>query len=206
MINYLVLLRHGHCAGHIKDCFTSFSDVDLTDQGRAESRMAGEQLKSSGITFDQTFSSTLTRVQDSAKITLTAAGQAHLIDGMICSDSLRGRNGGDVIGMPKADARKKYGVEEVNNWRTSIYGAPPNGDSLHDLFKRHVQPYYQKTIQPHLAQGSNVLITTHGNTIRALFATMGLIQTEQMYGITALPGSPIIFEMKNDQVMEKCRL
>lgn len=202
MSNYFVLLRHGHSEGHIKDCFTSYSNVPLTDQGRKENKAGGKLLEAKGITFDQVFSSTLWRAQEGAEITLTAAGQAHLIKNMICSDSLRGRNGGDVIGMPKADAREKYGADIVDSWRTSIYGAPPNGDSLHDLFKKHVEPYYREIIEPHLAKGKSVLVASHGNTIRAFFATMGLIEPEQMYGLTAKPGCPIIFKMKNDQVLD----
>ena len=158
-MNYLVLLRHGQSTWNKANKFTGFHDVDLTDDGIAEAKSAGEKLKAKGIDFAQVYTSTLTRANRTARLALEAAGYAPLIDTMIAHDDLRERDYGDLTGLNKDETREKYGKEQVHIWRRSYDTPPPGGECLKDVVENRVEPYYNANIKSRvMEQGENILV------------------------------------------------
>ena len=113
-MNYLVLLRHGQSEWNLANRFTGFQDVNLTDKGREEAVNAGKLLAGAGIRFDQVFSSTQIRANDTAELALNESGQGDLFKSMIRHDDLRERDYGDLTGLNKDETREKYGEEQVH--------------------------------------------------------------------------------------------
>ena len=126
----LVLVRHGQSDWNLKNLFTGWRDVDLTDKGVAEAREAGRKLKAQGLKFDVAFTSALIRAQRTLDLMLTELGQTNIP--VIKDQALNERDYGDLVGLNKDDARKKWGEEQVHNWRRSYDIAPPGGESLKD--------------------------------------------------------------------------
>lgn len=184
----LVLLRHGQSAWNKENRFTGFTDVDLSEQGEAEAKAAGEKIAK--IHFDHVFTSTLKRAYKTAQIAMTAAGQAGVSETR--HDDLRERDYGDLTGLNKDDMRQKFGEEQVHIWRRSYDVRPPNGESLADVVAR-VEPYYKKHIAPLLAEGKNVLIAAHGNTLRAMLIILGLQTPETVNNAEIATGDPLVF-------------
>src|SRR5665213_4200639 len=119
----LVLVRHGQSEWNLKNLFTGWKDPDLTDKGIAEAREAGEKLKAQGLSFDIAFTSVLTRAQHTLDLMLTELGQSGLA---VKHLALNERDYGDLSGLNKDDARKKWGEEQVHIWRRDVVGAPPD--------------------------------------------------------------------------------
>src|SRR5712671_1722888 len=130
----LVLVRHGQSEWNLKNLFTGWKDPDLTEKGIAEAREAGRKLKAHGLSFDIAFTSVLKRAQHTLDLTLAEIGQTdipvkeHL--------ALNERDYGDLSGLNKDDARKKWGEEQVHVWRRSYDVPPPGGESLKDTLAR----------------------------------------------------------------------
>ena len=137
-MNYLVLMRHGQSQWNLENRFTGFKDVDLSDLGREEARIAGQNLKSAGIEFDQVFTSTLKRAAETAEIALKECGQEELIRTMERQDALRERDYGDLTGLNKDETKEKFGEEQVQIWRRSYDVQPPGGESLEDVVEKRV--------------------------------------------------------------------
>ena len=135
----LVLVRHGQSDWNLKNLFTGWRDVDLTEKGVAEAREAGRKLKAQGIKFDVAFTSVLKRAQRTLDLMLTELGQTTIQ--VFKDQALNERDYGDLVGLNKDDARKKWGEEQVHIWRRSYDVAPPGGESLRDTAAR-VLPYY----------------------------------------------------------------
>ena len=135
----LVLVRHGQSDWNLKNLFTGWRDVDLTEKGVAEAREAGRKLKAQGIKFDVAFTSALKRAQRTLDLMLTELGQTTIP--MFKDQALNERDYGDLVGLNKDDARKKWGEEQVHIWRRSYDVAPPGGESLKDTLARAL-PYY----------------------------------------------------------------
>ena len=121
----LVLVRHGESEWNKKNLFTGWRDVGLTDNGIAEARAAGRKLKAQGLRFDVAFTSALKRAQHSLDLMLEELGQQSLA--VIEDQALNERDYGDLAGLNKDDARKKWGAEQVHTWRRSYDVAPPGG-------------------------------------------------------------------------------
>src|SRR5258708_25911235 len=161
----LVLVRHGQSEWNLKNLFTGWKDPDLTEQGIAEAKEAGRKLKAQGFIFDIAFTSVLLRAQHTLDLMPTEMGQTgvpvkrHL--------ALNERDYGDLSGLNKDEARKKWGEEQVHLWRRSYDVAPPGGESLRDTAAR-VLPYYIQEILPRVMRGERVLVSAHGNSLRAL--------------------------------------
>ena len=126
----LVLVRHGQSDWNLKNLFTGWRDVDLTDKGVSEAREAGRKLKAQGIKFDVAFTSALKRAQRTLELMLGELGQTTIP--VIKDQALNERDYGDLVGLNKDDARKKWGEEQVHIWRRSYDIAPPGGESLRD--------------------------------------------------------------------------
>lgn len=205
-MNYLVLLRHGQSEWNLANKFTGFKDVELTDEGREEAQNAGKLLSEAGISFDQVFTSTLKRANDTAKIALTEAGREDLIDSMIYHDDLRERDYGDLTGLNKDETRAKYGDEQVHIWRRSYDTPPPGGECLQDVVEKRVRPYYEANIKPMLDEGKNILMAAHGNSLRAMLIILGAETPESINQAEMETGVPVVFELENGQIKKRYSL
>src|SRR5580704_17068249 len=126
----LVLVRHGQSEWNLKNLFTGWRDVDLTEKGIEEARAAGHKLKAQGVRFDVAFTSALIRAQHSLDLMLEEMGQTGIP--VIKNLALNERDYGDLAGLNKDDARTKWGADQVHVWRRSYDVAPPGGESLKD--------------------------------------------------------------------------
>lgn len=202
-MNKLVLMRHGQSQWNLENRFTGFHDIDLSDQGRAEARAAGEKLKAAGIVFDTVFTSTLQRAYHTAEIALKEAGQGDLFARAIRHDDLRERDYGDLTGLNKDETKAKFGEEQVQIWRRSYDVQPPGGESLQDVVEKRVRPYYGAAIRPLVMQGKNILVAAHGNSLRGILIVLG-VETPETINKAEIPtGSPLVFEMDGDTVLKR---
>ena len=203
-MNYLVLLRHGQSQWNLENKFTGFVDVELTNNGRAEAKKAGERLASKNIDFDQVFTSTLKRAMETTDIALTEAGQFEKHAGKIIRhDDLRERDYGDLAGLNKDETREKYGADQVHIWRRSYDVPPPGGESLSMVVENRVEPYYNTNIKSLVQEGQNILIGAHGNTIRALLIILGVETPETINDAEIPTGVPLVFEIENGTIQNK---
>lgn len=205
-MNYLVLVRHGQSQWNLENRFTGFYDIELSDLGREEAASAGRRLKDLGAKFDQVFTSTLKRANNTARIALENAGQADLIDTMIAHDDLRERDYGDLTGLNKDETRAKYGDEQVHIWRRSYDVAPPGGECLQDVVEKRVRPYYEANIKPRLEKGENILVAAHGNSLRALLIIIGAETPETINAAEMETGVPVVFEMDGAKILKRYAL
>ena len=195
MSGTLVLVRHGQSEWNLKNLFTGWRDVGLTDLGREEARAAGARLKALGLTFDIAFTSALKRAQDSCDLILGELGQTGLET--IRDQALNERDYGDLSGLNKDDARAKWGAEQVHVWRRSYDIAPPGGESLKDTGAR-VWPYYIHVLQPHVLRGETVLVVAHGNSLRALIMALDGLTGDQIVKTELATGVPIVYRLNAD--------
>ncbi len=202
-MNYLVLMRHGQSEWNLANKFTGFKDVELTELGIEEAKEGGRRLKEAGIKFDQVFTSTLKRANETAKLALTEAGQEDLIDTMIYHDDLRERDYGDLTGLNKDETREKYGDEQVHIWRRSYEVPPPGGECLKDVVENRVRPYYNDEIKPLVKAGKNVLMAAHGNSLRAMLIILGVETPETINDAEMETGVPVVFELDEGKILSR---
>jgi 2,3-bisphosphoglycerate-dependent phosphoglycerate mutase len=198
----LVLVRHGESEWNLKNLFTGWKNVDLTDKGVEEARAAGRKLKAQGLRFDVAFTSSLKRAQRTLDLMLEELGQTDLP--IIRDQALNERDYGDLVGLNKDDARKKWGEEQVLIWRRSYDIAPPGGESLRDTAAR-VLPYYIKEIQPRVLRGERVLVAAHGNSLRALVMVLDRHTTESILKLNLGTGVPMIYRLNADSTVAEKR-
>ncbi len=195
----LVLVRHGQSEWNLKNLFTGWRDVDLTDKGVAEAREAGRKLKAQGLTFDVAYTSALKRAQRTLDLMLEEMGQTGL---PIVKDlALNERDYGDLSGLNKDDARKKWGDEQVLIWRRSYDIAPPGGESLKDTLARTL-PYYVTEILPRVLRGERVLVAAHGNSLRALVMVLEKLTPDEILKREIGTGVPIIYRLDADATVK----
>ena len=190
----LVLVRHGQSDWNLKNLFTGWRDVDLTDRGVTEAREAGRKLKAQGIKFDVAFTSALKRAQRTLDLMLEELGQNPPI---IRDQALNERDYGDLVGLNKDDARKKWGEEQVHIWRRSYDVAPPGGESLRDTLARTL-PYYVQEILPGVLRGERTVVAAHGNSLRALVMVLEKLSPEGILKREIATGVPIIYRLNAD--------
>ncbi|MBN9272553.1 MAG: 2,3-bisphosphoglycerate-dependent phosphoglycerate mutase [Mesorhizobium sp.] len=198
MSRTLVLVRHGQSEWNLKNMFTGWRDVDLTEQGVAEAKAAGARLKARGLKFDIAFTSALKRAQKTCQIILDGVGQGDLKT--VRDQALNERDYGDLSGLNKDDARKKWGEEQVHVWRRSYDVQPPGGESLKDTGAR-VWPYYLHALQPHVLAGGTVLVAAHGNSLRALIMALDGLSGEEVVGMELGTGVPIVYRLNADSTV-----
>jgi|ERR1700722_14128872 2,3-bisphosphoglycerate-dependent phosphoglycerate mutase len=194
----LVLVRHGQSEWNLKNLFTGWRDVDLTEKGIEEARAAGRRLKAQGLRFDVAFTSVLVRAQHSLDLMLEEMGQKNIA--VLKDQALNERDYGDLSGLNKDDARKKWGEEQVRIWRRSYDVAPPGGESLKDTAAR-VLPYYIQDILPRVLRGDNAIVAAHGNSLRALVMVLERLSPQQIVEREIATGVPLIYRLNADSTV-----
>jgi 2,3-bisphosphoglycerate-dependent phosphoglycerate mutase len=204
MANTLVLVRHGQSEWNLKNLFTGWKDVDLTEAGIEEAHEAGRMLAARGLEFDLAFTSKLVRAQRTLDIILEELGQAGLET--IEDEALNERDYGDLTGLNKDDARARWGEEQVHVWRRSFDVQPPGGESLKDTAARTL-PFYVARILPQVLAGRSVLVAAHGNSLRALVMEIEQLTPEQIIKLNIATGVPIIYTLdEHGRVLSKVDL
>ena len=197
--NYLALVRHGQSEWNAKNLFTGWKDPGLTEKGAAEAIKAGKYLKSLGLNFDAMYTSALVRAQLTGKIMLDELGQSDLET--IEDKALNERDYGELTGLNKDEARESFGVDQVQIWRRSYDIPPPGGESLKDTFNR-VIPYFENKIQP-LIKDKNVLISAHGNSLRALVKYLDDISEADIIKLEIGTGEPIVYKFTDGKFIKE---
>jgi 2,3-bisphosphoglycerate-dependent phosphoglycerate mutase len=198
----LVLVRHGQSEWNLKNLFTGWRDVDLTGKGIAEARAAGRKLNAEGLRFDVAFTSALVRAQRSLDLMLEEMGQTRIPT--FKDVALNERDYGDLSGLNKDDARAKWGEDQVHVWRRSYDVAPPGGESLKDTAAR-VLPYYIQDILPCVLRGDNVIVSAHGNSLRALIMVLERLSPEAIVAREIATGVPLIYWLNADSTVAEKR-
>ncbi|MFS0773084.1 2,3-diphosphoglycerate-dependent phosphoglycerate mutase [Sphingomonas sp. 1P08PE] len=213
----LVLIRHGQSAWNLENRFTGWWDVDVTEQGAAEAKAAGELMAAKGLDFDLTFTSLQLRAIKTLNLALEAMGRLWLPTEK--SWHLNERHYGGLTGLDKAETVAKHGEEQVKIWRRSFDVPPPVAEpggafdltsdrryagiaipateSLKDTIDR-VLPYWDRRIAPALKDGQRVLISAHGNSLRALVKHLSNIPDDEITGLEIPTGQPIVYELDAD--------
>ncbi len=204
----LILLRHGESQWNLENRFTGWVDVPLSQRGEEEARKAGEKLKN--IQIDKRYTSVLKRAIDTDLIAMEVAGK---LDVPVERDkALNERHYGALQGLNKEETAQKYGKEQVHLWRRSYDIAPPKdvtplnpdgiSESLKDTADR-VIPYFINKIKPDIDAGLNVLVTAHGNSLRALVMYLDGLTKEQVLELNIPTGVPIVYEFENGKIINK---
>jgi 2,3-bisphosphoglycerate-dependent phosphoglycerate mutase len=199
MDRLLVLVRHGQSDWNLKNLFTGWKDPDLTPKGIEEAREGARKLKGLGLSFDCAFTSVLVRAQNTLKLILEEIGQPDLPT--IADQALNERDYGDLSGLNKDDARKKWGEEQVHIWRRSYDVSPPGGESLKDTVARTL-PYYCQAILPRVLRGERVLVSAHGNSLRALVMVLDQLTPKTIPSMELATGVPLVYRLRADSTVE----
>ena len=198
--NYLVLVRHGQSTWNQKNLFTVWKDPGLTELGKEEAFKAGQHIKKQNIKFNLLFTSALKRAQDTASIILEVIEESNI--NIFKNEALNERDYGDLTGLNKDMARQEFGEEQVQIWRRSYSDGPPNGESLEDTYNR-VIPYFENEIMPALQKNKNVIISAHGNSLRALVKFIEEISKEEIVYLEIATGEPIFYEFNENKLQRK---
>ncbi|MEG0822571.1 MAG: 2,3-diphosphoglycerate-dependent phosphoglycerate mutase [Burkholderiaceae bacterium] len=213
----LVLMRHGESQWNLDNRFTGWTDVDLTERGREEARAAGELLKREGYEFDIAYTSVLKRAIRTLWITLDSLDQMYLP--VVHNWRLNERHYGALQGLNKAETAARYGEKQVLVWRRAYAIAPeplaptdprwagndpryqhlkpeeiPATECLKDTVAR-VVPFWNDSIAPALSRGRRVLVTAHGNSLRALIKHLDGISDEEIVGLNIPTARPLVYEL-----------
>ena len=194
----LVLVRHGQSDWNLKNLFTGWRDVDLSPKGVEEAQDAGRKLKAQGLKFDVAYTSALKRAQRTLDLMLEEMGQTGIP--VTKDQALNERDYGDLSGLNKDDARAKWGEEQVHIWRRSYDVAPPGGESLRDTAAR-VLPYYVQEILPAVLRGQRVLVSAHGNSLRALVMVLDRLSPDGIVKREIATGVPMIYRLNADSTV-----
>ena len=170
----LYLVRHGQSTYNLENRFTGWRDVDLTELGKKQANEAGELLLN--VSFDYCFISNLRRSEKTLQLILEKINQSPPIEN---NEALNERDYGELVGQNKAEAAEKFGAEQIQIWRRSFDVSPPGGESLKMTADRTL-PYYKNVILPKVLDSKNVLISAHGNSIRAIVMEIFCLRPEQI--------------------------
>ncbi|MXO94723.1 2,3-diphosphoglycerate-dependent phosphoglycerate mutase [Erythrobacter arachoides] len=209
----MILVRHGQSEWNLANRFTGWWDVDVTEKGVEEARAAGRLLKDRGILPTLAFTSLQTRAIKTLHLALEECGRLWIPE--IKDWRLNERHYGGLTGLDKQQTREKHGEEQVHVWRRSFDEPPPPieagsefdlsadpryagitvpaAESLKLTIER-VLPYYQEAIVPRLADGETVIVSAHGNSLRALVKHLSAISDDDITGLEIPTGQPIVYE------------
>ena len=193
-ISTLVLVRHGQSQWNKENLFTGWKDPDLTEKGIEEAINAGKKIKQTNINFDLHFTSKLKRAQRTGNFIMQELGEDIPTSE---NKALNERDYGDLSGLNKDDARKKWGDEQVHIWRRSYDTPPPGGESLKNTAER-VLPYFENIIYPELRNQKSILISAHGNSLRALIMYLEKISENKIVKLEIATGQPIVYKLDED--------
>lgn len=187
----LVLVRHGQSQWNLENRFTGWVDVPITPLGEQEAHRAGKELKAAGIAFDSAFVSGLIRANQTLAIIMGELGRSLPVEK---DKALNERHYGDLQGLDKAETAKKYGDAQVHIWRRSFDIKPPNGESLKDTAERTL-PYFNERILPLVKNGKNILVSAHGNSLRAIIMDLEKLTPDQIMKVEIATCRPIYYEV-----------
>ncbi len=218
MTGKLVLCRHGQSTWNLENLFTGWHDVDLTEQGLAEAKSAGQLLGQLDFTFDLAYTSVLKRAIRTLWIILDEMDRMWIP--VERSWKLNERHYGALQGLNKAETAAEHGEDQVKIWRRSYDIPPPALDASDPRHPGHdpryvgidnlpateslkttlerVQPYWEQTVAPQLRAGKNVLISAHGNSLRALVKMLDGISNEEITEFNIPTGVPILYDLDDD--------
>ncbi|MGB6230811.1 MAG: 2,3-diphosphoglycerate-dependent phosphoglycerate mutase [Litorimonas sp.] len=223
----LVLIRHGQSQWNKENRFTGWHDVGLTAEGTREAKKAGRLLKKEGVDFDVAFTSFQKRAIKTLWLTLEGIEQMHIPETKAWQ--LNERHYGGLTGLNKDETREKHGEEQVHIWRRSFDVPPPQIDADHKhhpandpkyagydpqslpggeslkMTTERVLPYFNTHIRPFLAAGSNVLISAHGNSLRALMKDLFVVADEAIPGFEFPTGNPLLLDLDAKQAVLSAR-
>jgi len=218
MAGKLVLCRHGQSVWNLQNLFTGWTDVDLTEQGVAEAKRAGQELRELGFQFDIAYTSLLKRAIRTLWFILEEMDQMWIP--VERAWELNERSYGDLQGLNKAETAAKHGADQVHIWRRSYdipppplaedderhprfdpryknLPNPPATESLKETLER-VEPYFNTHIAPRLKAGQDVLISAHGNSLRALVKMLDDVSEEEITGFNIPTGIPLVYELDDN--------
>jgi 2,3-bisphosphoglycerate-dependent phosphoglycerate mutase len=213
----LVLIRHGQSTWNLENRFTGWWDVDVTEKGVDEARAAGQLMRDKGLDFDECFTSLQSRAIKTLNLALEEMGRLWL---PVEKDwRLNERHYGGLTGLNKAETAAKHGDAQVHIWRRSFDIPPPplepgsqydlsadrryagidipKTESLKDTIAR-VLPYWESRIAPELRAGKRILISAHGNSLRALVKHLSNIADDEITSLEIPTGQPIVYELADD--------
>ena len=210
----LVFIRHGQSEWNLKNLFTGWEDVNLSEKGVEEAKEAGRKLKEAGIEFDQAYTSVLTRAIKTLHYALEESDQLWIPETKTWR--LNERHYGALRGLNKEFPKHKYGKHQVALWRRSFDTVPPmlderieepkykkypstiipRAESLKDAYNR-ILPYWVDEIAPELLHGNNQIVIAHGSTLRAMIKYIENISDEGIDGVEVANAEPIIYELDN---------
>lgn len=216
----LVLVRHGQSEWNLENRFTGWTDVGLTDQGRAEALEAGKLLKEGGYIFDVAYTSVLKRAIQTLWIVL----QEMSLEWIPVTNAwqLNERHYGNLQGLNKAEMAEKFGEEQVHVWRRSYDVPPPALEEMDERHPKHdpryasltpdqlpateslkitlerVLPYWHSELVPAIKSGKRVIIAAHGNSIRAMVKYLDDISDEEITGLNIPTGLPLVYELDEE--------
>ena len=187
----LTLVRHGQSDWNNKNLFTGWENPGLTKKGVEEAHNTGNLLKEENKNYSYLFTSILDRAINTADIILEELGIDKI--NVIRDQALNERDYGELTGLNKDAARKKWGEDQVHIWRRSFDVPPPGGESLKNTAER-VIPYFRDKILPLLIEDNNILISAHGNSLRALVMHIEGLSSEEILTREIATGQPISYE------------
>lgn len=216
-MSYLILVRHGESRWNLANKFTGWIDVPLSPNGVKEALSCAKKLE--GLTLDVAFTSNLTRAQETLLLILAKQKytgiflhknkrynlaknfEKHEIP-IHSSEALNERYYGKLQGMNKNTARRKWGKPKVFKWRRSYDTRPPGGECLKDVYKR-VIPYFKKNIFPQLKKNNDVIISAHGNSLRALMKHLDKISDDKIPFLEIPFGKPIVYKYTRGKLIKE---
>ena len=224
-MNNLILVRHGQSLWNLKRRFTGWADIDLTEKGKSEAKYAGELIKKTSIEFDEYFTSFQKRAINTLKIILIILNKKNSATKKAWQ--LNERHYGALTGLNKDEMIKKHGGKQVHIWRRSFDVPPPpmektnlnhpsknkayiniptnkipNCESLKNTFDR-VIPFYEKNIKPILSSNKNILISAHGNSLRALCKKLLNISDKKIINFEIPTGNPLLIVFDENLKVKK---
>jgi len=216
----LILLRHGQSEWNLKNLFTGWVDVDLTEQGRAEAAEAARLIEAEGLDFDLAYTSTLKRAIRTLWIVMDAMDRMWVP--VTRAWELNERHYGALQGLDKAETVRRHGEEQVLIWRRSYDIPPPPleaDDSRHPRFEARyagidaarlpaaeslqdtlarVKPYWENEIAPQIRAGRKVIIAAHGNSLRALVKMLDGLDEDEIVKLNIPTGIPLVYELDDE--------
>ena len=218
----LVLIRHGQSAWNLENRFTGWWDVNITDKGVEEARVAGRELKAKGFEFDIAYTSLLTRANKTLNLVLEEMGELWLP--VVKDWRLNERHYGALTGLNKAEMAAKVGEEQVFIWRRSYDIPPPDleetspfdvskdrrytglpvprTESLKDTIAR-VLPLWEESIAPDLKADKRVIIAAHGNSIRGIVKHLDSLTDEEITKVEIPTGQPLVYDLDDTLTPER---